>query len=189
MNPSDRQALILATAKSAFASDSYQNVSVAQIAKECGVSVALVHKYFDSKSGLFAAVLADTFQRLRQKQNDYLQGRSNKRDQVSALIEAHLDFVAELNHPFEVGHLLAGHDDAQAADVRRLDERSFAAKLLAIIQPNDSARDFYAVQAFHGLLQSATKAWVQRGTQADERQAVIDVVLGGLEGSLGDWSR
>lgn len=189
MNPADRQALILETAHKAFASDSYQNVSVAQVAAECGVSVALVHKYFESKSGLFAAVLADSFSQLRAKQNAYLQDKTIKRDQVKAMIEAHLDFVAELARPFEVGHVLNGHDDEKAAEVRRLEERTFTAKMIAIVQPNDSARDFYAIQAFYGQMQAATKAWVQRGCKPEEKHPVMDVVLGGLEGALGDWSR
>lgn len=189
MNPADRQALILATAKAAFASDSYANVSVAHVAKEAGVSVALVHKYFESKSGLFAAVLEDNFRQLRERQNEYLTGKTIKRDQVQALIESYLDFIAELNRPYEVGHLLYGHDDARSNEVRRLDERAFAFKLRSIVEPNDSPRDFYAIQAFQGQLRAATRSWVQRGCNPDEKFPVIEALLGGLEGALGDWRR
>ncbi|QGU03185.1 transcriptional regulator BetI [Corynebacterium kalinowskii] len=189
MNPAERTAQILATAKQAFASDSYANVSVAQVAKDAGVSVALVHKYFESKTGLFAAVLEENFRILRQRQNDYLEGKTIKRDRVGALIESYLDFIADLKRPYEVGHLLYGHDDARSNEVRRLDERTFAVKLRTIVQPNESSRDFFAIQSFQGLLQSATRAWVQRGCQPDEKYPVIEAVLGGLEGALGDWDR
>lgn len=189
MNPDDRKALILHTARDAFAQDTYQNVSVAQVAATAGVSVALVHKYFESKSGLFAAVLAEWFRELRGKQNDYLAGKTNARDQVGAIIEAHLDFVAGLRRPHEVGHFLYGHDDARASEERRLDERALAAKLRAIIQPDNSARDFYALQSFYGLLQSATRTWAHKGCLDEEKYPVIEVVLGATEGMLGDWRR
>lgn len=189
MNPTDRQALILEAATAAFARDAYSNVSVAQVAADTGVSVALVHKYFESKSGLFAAVLGEKFRQLRELQNEYLAGKMIKRDQVSALVESYLDFIGGLQRPHEVAHILYGHDDAKAAQVRRLNETAFAAKLRSIIQPNESSRDFYAIQSFHGLLQSATRTWVQRGCRDDEKYPVVEVVLGGLEGSLGDWSR
>lgn len=189
MNPEQRKALILATATEAFARDSYANASVAQVAAEAGVSVALVHKYFDSKSGLFAAVLEEKFRLLREQENRYLEGKDIKRDQVSTLIESHLDFIAQLRRPYEVGHLLYGHDDERSNDVRRIDERAFAFKLRTIIEPNDSARDFYAIQSFLGTLQAATRAWVQRGCNKDEKYPVIEAVLGSLEGALGDWRR
>lgn len=189
MNPEERKALILATAEEAFATDSYQNVSVAHVAKAAGVSVALVHKYFESKSGLFAAVLAEKFRNLRLLQNEYSREATGARDQMAATIEAHLDFVAKLRRPHEVQHFLYGHDDARASDVRRLDERAFLAKLRTIIQPNPNSRDTYALLTFHGLLQAGTRAWAQRGCPPDEKFPVIEVILGGLEGMLGDWRR
>lgn len=189
MNPAQRKALILDTARSAFATHSYQNVSVAAVAATAGVSVALVHKYFDSKSGLFAAVLEQHFQQLRELQRHAVTGKASTRDRVVALVEAQLDYVVKLQRPHETQHVLFGHDDARASEVRRLDEHGFAQTLRDIVRPNDSARDFYAVAAFHGILQAATRTWVQRGCPEEEKWPIIEAVVGGLEGSLGDWNR
>ncbi|MEJ5928576.1 TetR/AcrR family transcriptional regulator [Corynebacterium sp. H128] len=189
MNPEQRKALILETASAAFAVDSFQDVSVAQIARDTGVSVALVHKYFASKNGLFAAVLAESFRLLRSRQNAYLQGKESKRDKVVALLEAYLDHVAELRRPHEVGYFLHGHDERESNEVRRLYEQSFVVTLRAIIEPNASAHDFYAVQSFPGFVQSAAVSWVLRGCQPEEKHPVVEVLIGGLEGALGDWKR
>ena len=63
---SDTKGLILAAARSAFASAGYEATSLRGIAREAGVDPALVMHYFGSKDRLFAAVMRlpdDLFQK------------------------------------------------------------------------------------------------------------------------------
>ncbi len=55
------QARILEVAVDAFAANSYEAVSLRQIAREVGIDVALVHRSFGSKEGLFVAVMDHVF--------------------------------------------------------------------------------------------------------------------------------
>lgn len=48
---------ILASARSLFARDSFENVGIREIASDAGVDAALVSRYFGSKEELFAEVL------------------------------------------------------------------------------------------------------------------------------------
>ena len=48
---------LLVSAKALFWTRGYSNVSVREIAREAGVDVALINRYFDSKLGLFKATL------------------------------------------------------------------------------------------------------------------------------------
>lgn len=52
------RAALLAAATAHFARDSYDNVSLREIAADAGVDVALVSRYFGGKEELFEAVLA-----------------------------------------------------------------------------------------------------------------------------------
>jgi AcrR family transcriptional regulator len=51
---------ILASARRAFARAGYEGVGVREIAKGAGVTAMLINRYFGSKEGLFAEVVAET---------------------------------------------------------------------------------------------------------------------------------
>lgn len=57
------RAAILASARSAFARLGYDGAGVREIAEGAGVTAMLVNRYFGSKEGLFAEVVADTMTR------------------------------------------------------------------------------------------------------------------------------
>lgn len=56
--PTRTRDTILQVARTAFATNGYDAVSLRSIARSAGVDPALVHHYFDSKSALFAAAMA-----------------------------------------------------------------------------------------------------------------------------------
>jgi AcrR family transcriptional regulator len=56
--PTRTRAAILDAARSAFATRGYDAVSVRAVARKAGVDPALVHRFFGSKEGLFAAAMA-----------------------------------------------------------------------------------------------------------------------------------
>jgi AcrR family transcriptional regulator len=55
------RAAILASAADRFARVGYEHAGVREIAADAGVTAALVNRYFGSKEGLFAEVVATTF--------------------------------------------------------------------------------------------------------------------------------
>lgn len=59
-NATETRAAILRSARRAFARAGYDGVGVREIARDAGVTAMLVNRYFGSKEGLFAAVVADT---------------------------------------------------------------------------------------------------------------------------------
>jgi AcrR family transcriptional regulator len=55
----ERQAGIIAAASALFAANGFRGTTTREIAKQAGVSEALVFKYFPSKRALYAAILAE----------------------------------------------------------------------------------------------------------------------------------
>lgn len=60
-----RRAEILDTAASIFDAAPFNEISTTQIATQCGISQGLIFHYFESKAGLYAAVLEQRFAHLR----------------------------------------------------------------------------------------------------------------------------
>ncbi len=61
-----RRAAIVAGATKAFARGGYAATSMENIAADCGVTMAIVYRHFDSKEDLYRAVLAEVAERLRE---------------------------------------------------------------------------------------------------------------------------
>src|SRR5262249_16381127 len=63
----ERRELLLATATELFAKQSYDEISMAQIARHAGISKALLYHYFPSKREFFAAAIASAGEELRER--------------------------------------------------------------------------------------------------------------------------
>jgi AcrR family transcriptional regulator len=61
MQHADRRKLLLSHAVNIFALKGY-NFTTRELAKNAGVSVTLLHKYFDTKNGIIKAVLDEIFE-------------------------------------------------------------------------------------------------------------------------------
>ena len=98
MDPDERRQLILDAARRAFATQSYEEVSLSTIAREAKASEALVHKYFSTKGRLYGRVLAldaeDLAERTQQAA-DAMADSSTARDRIRTSIGVYLDFIAE----------------------------------------------------------------------------------------------
>jgi len=60
-DPATKRARVLKAAKSLFVEQGYYPTSMSQIAQKSGVTQSMIHYYFDTKQGLFEAVLAEAF--------------------------------------------------------------------------------------------------------------------------------
>src|ERR1044072_5941268 len=58
-DPSVRRAQILEAARNCFASFGFQGTRVDRIAAECGVSVGLLYRFFNSKAAIVEAIILD----------------------------------------------------------------------------------------------------------------------------------
>ena len=191
LDPDERRAAILDAATRAFARGPYDRVAMTDVAREAGVSEALVFRYFESKAGLFTEVVGlavDDLERRQAAANAALPAGTPARDRVRASLDVVLDHVAA--HPDAwAAPLVGGGYPAQALEVRRGHSRRSAERLMALLAAESWLRHEYAVLGYLGAVEGACLAWVRRGCPADERGPLIDALIGALEGGLGDWGR
>lgn len=178
--------MILDSAHNAFATRPFDEVQVADIASEHGISVGLIHKYFGSKHGLFLAVRAEWLADIRDAQQcriDEVPAGAPKRDLVVAFVGAFIDAVANLNRPEQARHVLAALAEGGQPWRWGVD------KLADIVQPNATVRDHFALVAAVGAARTCAQDWVVRGCPAAERDSLVQVIVDSLQGALGDWHR
>ena len=98
MDPDERRQLILDAARRAFATQSYEEVSLSTIAREAKASEALVHKYFSTKGRLYGRVLALDAEDLAERTRlaaSALADSCSVRDHIRTSIGVYLDFIAD----------------------------------------------------------------------------------------------
>lgn len=186
-----RQAILQAAAQ-AFAEHGYPQVSVSGIARQAGASEALVHKYFDGKAGLYAAVLRAAADRLAARQTEAdaaLAAGVPARDRVRVWLEVYLEHVAGAPTGWSAPFLVAGNDPPAALAVRRAVRAEYLHRLRDLLRPASWPRHDYALLGYFGFLDAACLGWVERGCPAAERDALVEAALGALQGALGDWGR
>ncbi len=175
-----RRETILSAAIDSFSVAPFERVSVSTIADKAGVSEALVHRYFDGKTGLFEEALTRALFDLLTDQENAVRALSDGhsvRDRVRVALELYLNFVASA--PTGWAAPLASRPETLA---------NYAERLGLLIGVQESyPRHAYAVHGALGFVDAACQAWVARGRPAEERGSLVDSALGALEGALGDW--
>ena len=183
-----RQNDILAAAEAAFRDTTYADVKVSAVAEAAGASAALVYRYYSTKAGLYAAVVAAELDDLATRQAEALSAvpdGSPVRDRVRALLEATLDHVA--GDPLRWAAEFAGDEPAEAVTLRTQDRIREVAALRDVLLLSDWARDEFSVTGYFGFVDAACRAWAADGCPEDRRWAVRDSALGALQGAIGDW--
>jgi AcrR family transcriptional regulator len=189
--PDLRRAAILDAALAEFGAHPYENVGVASVAAAAGASEALVYRYFDGKAGLYAAVVERSLAMQQEREEEAqraLGERAPAREKVRAGLSVLLDSVAAQPTIWAVP-LAGGNDPAAAVQVRRAARTRAVDRLAALLLPDQWARQEYAMWGFFGFVDEACLHWAERGCRDDERDHVVEAMLGALEGALGDWGR
>ncbi len=180
---------ILAAAKDLYAAHAYSEVSTKQVAEAAGASAALVFHYFDSKPGLYTAVVSEAISDLTQAQHAAdvaLAPHTPSRERVRTSLSIYLDHIAD--HPITwAWPLRGGVEPAETQEVRRRARAESVQILSDLLGFGSWARHHYALWGYFGFLDEACLAWVDRGCPADDREPLIAAALGALEGALGDW--
>jgi AcrR family transcriptional regulator len=121
-----RRALIRA-ARRCFATDGYRATTVRQIAADAGVNVALIHRYFVSKEGLFEACMMRTSDEL----DTQTPTRASDVEGVIERLIAHVVNSPDGDDPLQLLLLLRSSGDENADRIRRTTLEHFTRRLAA----------------------------------------------------------
>lgn len=89
-----RQTLLQA-ARAAFAERGLEGARVDDIARRAGVNKQLVYHYFDSKEGLYTAVLDEVYHEIRQREQELDLSRFPAEQAIRTLVEFSFDYLAQ----------------------------------------------------------------------------------------------
>ncbi len=190
LSPQARTEAILAAATAAFTTMPYDRVSVSAVATACGASEALVYRYFESKPGLYTAVVRAQLERLTARQLEVtaaLPPNTPARDQLRLTVEVVLDQVRDTGVAWASPFFSGAPEPAEVQALRLAYREGFAARLAEQLANPGYRRARVAIVGFLGFLGAAAQQWVEDGCAADDRGALVESALGALEGGLGDW--
>jgi len=131
----DKRQAIIDRSAALFAQNGYDRASMAEVAKACGMSKALLYHYYDSKAALLFDILRDHLQELLDAVGAVDKGqapRARLRALVGALLDAYRD--ADKEHKIQINELgkLAPAKQKQLKDMERELVAVFAAAIAAV---------------------------------------------------------
>ena len=88
---------IIQAASRLFLENSYQNVSVDDVAKKCNVTKATVYYYYDSKADLFTETMVQMMNRIVEKVHSMLEEDLPLRKRFLNVTEAHLKATVDID--------------------------------------------------------------------------------------------
>ncbi len=190
LSPPARIDAIRLAATDAFTATTYDQVSVSGVAAAAGSSEALVYRYFDSKAGLYTAVVNAQLERLATRQRDavaQLRPHTSARDQVRVTIEAVLDHVRDRQAAWASPFFTGAYEPSAVQELRRQYRDEFVASLTDQLRNPGYRRAQLAIVGFLGYLGASAQQWVEDGCPAADRGPLVEAALGALQGALGDW--
>ncbi|MFJ6088301.1 TetR/AcrR family transcriptional regulator [Streptomyces sp. NPDC092369] len=170
MEPEARRGQIIACARRAFGEKPYGAVSLADIAREAGVTRGLVNHYFGGKRELYLEVLREMV-----AVPDYVLERLPKgtlQERVNGVVDRFLSVVDRNRGMWlvTVDALSHGHDPDVDAVMREAEEVTVDQTLRALgIDPDTDEALRGMCRAFAAMTRSATNEWLNRGTLSREQ--------------------
>ena len=180
LNVDERRRQLLAEATALFATHGYDELSMAKLAREAGISKPLLYHYFPSKRDLFEAVLAQAAEEhLRRIATD---DTLSPAAQLTSAIDAYLTWIEENRGAYEKLLRSAG-----IPEVRELIDRvrgETATRILAGLVPEGDPppKVRAAVRAWLWYMDGVCLDWVREGDLSKED--VQGLLLGTLLGAL-----
>jgi AcrR family transcriptional regulator len=178
----ERRRRLLELGTDLFARFSYDELSMARIAKEAGISKALMYHYFPSKQAYFAAALEDRASELAQlTQTD---PGLPPLEQLTSSLDAFLGWVEENREAY--GKLV--RSAAAIPEVREIVDRvrdTTANRILGGISPEAAPPPPLraAVRAWLWFMDGAILDWAEHGDMT--RDELRGLLLGTLLGAVG----
>ena len=110
-----------------------ESISIRAVAKEAGVSVGTIYKYFEDISDLGRSLWQEPVEELRQKMSDIAKKNDDPIDRVRALLQAYADFADTNHRVFRGAFLYVRPESRQKPDQTALEEEPFFQYLQAAI--------------------------------------------------------
>ena len=101
-----RRALVLDAARSVFAEKGLEGASIREIARQAGYTAGAIYSYFDSKEAIYAALLAESLERLNAEVAAARAPRSQPRLTLAAKAQAWFGFYAHNPRDLDLGFYL-----------------------------------------------------------------------------------
>jgi AcrR family transcriptional regulator len=178
----ERRRRLLELGRELFAQHSYEELSMARIAREAGISKALLYHYFPSKQDYFAATLATAAEQLRALTEP--DPSLPPVEALSASLDAYLGWIE-------------AHELAYAKLIQGATSHSEVRTLIDQVRDTTSARIVEGIAAgrpYSGQVRAAVRAWLwfMDGACTDwvehhdySREELRNLLLGTLFGALG----
>ncbi len=180
LNVDERRRQLLARATELFATHGYDELSMAKLAREAGISKPLLYHYFPSKRDLFEAVLGQAAEEhLRRITTDESLVPAA---QLAAAVEAYLAWIEENRGAYEKLLRSAGIPEVRELIDRVRDET--ASRILDGIAGGEPAppKVRAAVRAWLWYMDGVCLDWVRENDLS--REDVQGLLLGTLVGAL-----
>jgi len=177
----ERRRRLLELGADLFVRHAYGDLSMARIAREAGISKALLYHYFPSKREFFLATLALAAEELRARTEP--DPRLPPAAALRASLDAYLGWI-EANPAAYVKLIesATGHSEVRDLIVSIRDTTS--ARILDGLSPASPAppRVRAVVRAWLWFMDGACTDWVEHGDYT--RPQLLELLLGGLTGAL-----
>jgi AcrR family transcriptional regulator len=174
-----RREQLLARATELFGAHGYDELSMAAIAREAGISKALLYHYFPSKRELFVAALAQGAEELRQRTEP--DPALPPAEQVAASVDAFLAWVDEHREGYR--KLIESGGIPEVRDVvGEVRDRTADRILAGLGSDGERPPTRAAVRAWLWFMDGAVLDWLEHDDVP--RDELRDVVLGALYGAL-----
>ncbi|MGW8767567.1 TetR/AcrR family transcriptional regulator [Streptomyces sp. NPDC055815] len=149
LSPADRRAQLLAVGAQLFSAAPYDDVLMEDVARQAGVSRALLYQHFPSKHALFAAVYQQASDRLLEA-TTFAPG-ATLTEQLTQGLDAHLDyFIANRHAVLAANRVLAGDPVIQTIMTDELD--ALRTRLLGVLPLAD--------ERMRAAVSAVLKAWL-----------------------------
>ena len=172
LSASARRRQLLDVALAAFGSAGYHDASMADIAREAGVTKPVLYQHFDSKRALYRQVVAEAGDRLIAAVDAATAGATSPRDRVEQGFAAYVTFLAHNPACDAVLFVHAPAPDLELVDdvgkVRRALASTFGA--LAAGDALGPAECLLIGHALVGFAGAATRQWMAAGETIPSEQ-------------------
>jgi len=178
----DRRPALLALGQELFSRHAYDELTMAQIAREAGISKALLYHYFPSKQAFFLATLEDTARELVQRVHP--DPGLSPAEQVTRSLDAFLVWVEA--HPDAYASLMrSARTQPELRELVERARRAAAERVLAGVAPGadgPTPSQRAAVRGWLGFVESAVADWLAHRDL--DREHLRSLLLGTLLGAV-----
>jgi AcrR family transcriptional regulator len=181
LHSDERREQLVARATELFATHGYEELSMSRIAREAGISKALLYHYFPSKSQLFATALTAAADDLR-KRTEPVDPSGPPVEQVTASLEAFLRWVDDHGEGYR--KLIESGGIPEVREIVGSVRETTAQRILeGLGEQGERPATRAAVNAWLWFLDGVCLDWLEHGRDVSLEE-LRDTALGALFGAL-----